>query len=53
MRDEASVGKWGNIVEEGRMSRKGKGMDLEAKHKTEKQVAKHQEAKHEGERKVF
>jgi hypothetical protein len=53
MKDEASMGKWGNIREERRTSRKGKGKHLEVKHKTEKQVAKHWEAKHEGERGVF
>jgi hypothetical protein len=43
----------GNIREQRQTSRKGKGMHLEVKHETEKQVWKHREAKREGEWKVF
>jgi hypothetical protein len=53
MEDKASVGKRGNIREERRTSQKGKGMHLEAKHKTEKQVVKQWKVKREGEWKVF
>ena len=53
MKDEASVGTRGNIREQRRTSRKGKGVNLEVKHKVGKQVGKHQEAKSEGEWRVF